>query len=347
MDELALHMLVHDLRHTLRDMRTDLEQVRRAAVGDRARAGRIDSSLARLGDLESLASSLAQARGAKDREVQTFDVAALVRDAVEGFMPAFTRSQCLVTIDCGGPTFVSARRGDLVRALQNLLQNALEAMPQKSRLHVRVYARRRFFRHRVRIKVHNTGSYIPPTDRAKIFAPYFTRSRDGQGLGLAIVKAIIERSNGFVECWSHPYVGTEFVLDLPEVVSQLPVRSRATKPMRLVFVDDDIFVRDGWLRHSEQHLVEAFASPQDFWRVYNTKILTASQPLVVITDYFFANSEQRGFQFAQQIRKRFPHAKVYLASAINDLVAERELFDGLVDKQPQSVTNLLQTLLRD
>ncbi|MBI4319954.1 MAG: HAMP domain-containing histidine kinase [Chloroflexi bacterium] len=72
-----------------------------------------------------------------------------------------------------------------------------------------------------RIRVHNTGSTIPPEDLDKVFERFYqvdksrVKSSDGSGLGLAIAKEIVLAHGGTVEVKSSPEEGTEFVVTLP------------------------------------------------------------------------------------------------------------------------------------
>lgn len=67
----------------------------------------------------------------------------------------------------------------------------------------------------VLLKVHNTGSYIPPAEVKQIFEPFYSQKQDGTGLGLAICQTIVEEHDGVIIVRSVPREGTEFVIQLP------------------------------------------------------------------------------------------------------------------------------------
>ena len=65
------------------------------------------------------------------------------------------------------------------------------------------------------IRVHNSGSHIPPGQIEQLFRPFYSQTPGGTGLGLAICQTIIEEHNGTIEVRSPPGEGTEFIVQLP------------------------------------------------------------------------------------------------------------------------------------
>ena len=70
------------------------------------------------------------------------------------------------------------------------------------------------------IAVHDHGPGVPPSQRERIFEPFYrlpgASERDGGvGLGLALVKSISQRHGGSVRCESRPGGGASFVVELP------------------------------------------------------------------------------------------------------------------------------------
>jgi PAS domain S-box-containing protein len=102
------------------------------------------------------------------------------------------------------PTFVQ-------RAVTNLVNNAIQAMPSGGVLTVRG----RLSNGRVLISVIDTGVGIPEEVKAKLFTPMTTTKAKGQGFGLAVVKRLIEALGGTVEFESEVGRGTSFTLCLP------------------------------------------------------------------------------------------------------------------------------------
>ncbi len=113
------------------------------------------------------------------------------------------------------PLRVLGSDSDLRRAVLNLAQNALHAMPAGGTLTVRC----RRCAGAVEIEVEDTGIGIDPANRMQIFEPFFSRRADGvhgTGLGLPIVKSIVESQGGTVSFDSEPGRGSRFRLSFPD-----------------------------------------------------------------------------------------------------------------------------------
>ena len=116
--------------------------------------------------------------------------------------------------------FVYADRNHLVRVLNNLIKNAIQAIPDEREGKVQVS----LFKNNgmAIIKVKDNGSGISDDKREKVFVPNFTTKSSGTGLGLAISKNIIESVNGKIWFETTLNIGTEFYVELPLVeISEL------------------------------------------------------------------------------------------------------------------------------
>jgi two-component system phosphate regulon sensor histidine kinase PhoR len=105
-------------------------------------------------------------------------------------------------------------------ALRNLLENATNYSPPRSRITVRASRRNE----RIVFTVADEGPGIPEADLARVFERFYrvdkSRTRDGRdpggtGLGLAIVKHLIELHGGKVGAANHPPHGAVFTIELP------------------------------------------------------------------------------------------------------------------------------------
>jgi PAS domain S-box-containing protein len=106
---------------------------------------------------------------------------------------------------------VAVHANTLRRALLNLVQNALDAMPQGGTLTLQ--GRRADAT--VRLDVGDTGSGIPPDQRARIFEPLYTTKAGGTGLGLYIVQEVVTAHGGQVAVQSVVGQGSTFTITLP------------------------------------------------------------------------------------------------------------------------------------
>ncbi len=122
---------------------------------------------------------------------------------------------------------VAIDEGQMKQVLNNLVINAMEAMPQGGTLTVRgenfhILAQDRLpmkAGNYLKISVRDTGAGIPSENLARIFDPYFTTKstyyQKGLGLGLAVCYSIIKRHNGLITVESEVGKGTTFIIYLP------------------------------------------------------------------------------------------------------------------------------------
>jgi signal transduction histidine kinase len=99
----------------------------------------------------------------------------------------------------------------LHRALQNLVLNAIDAMPQGGELTIRT----RTLLSVIEISVSDTGSGLTPEECARLFTPYYTTKQHGTGLGLAIVQSVVSDHGGKISVDSAKDKGTTFRIELP------------------------------------------------------------------------------------------------------------------------------------
>lgn len=114
--------------------------------------------------------------------------------------------------------FVFADREQLVMALQNLIENAINYSPDATKVNITESSEGDF----VEILVKDQGIGIPEADLERIFERFYrvdpARSREtgGTGLGLSIVKHVAANHGGQVKVWSKPDEGSTFTLILPK-----------------------------------------------------------------------------------------------------------------------------------
>ncbi|HWW18836.1 MAG TPA: HAMP domain-containing sensor histidine kinase [Candidatus Saccharimonadales bacterium] len=100
----------------------------------------------------------------------------------------------------------------LHKAFQNLVLNALDAMPAGGTLTLRTFERER----NIRVDVADTGKGLTPEECSRLFTPYYTTKQQGTGLGLAIVQAVVSDHQGTISVTSDEGRGTSFKIDLPQ-----------------------------------------------------------------------------------------------------------------------------------
>jgi nitrogen fixation/metabolism regulation signal transduction histidine kinase len=109
---------------------------------------------------------------------------------------------------------VTIDRTLFARALTNVIENALHAMPGAGRLAIRTRVATGSGR-TVVVEVSDTGVGMDPESIAKVFEPYFSTKATGTGLGLTIAKRNIELNGGTIQVTSERGAGTTVTLTLP------------------------------------------------------------------------------------------------------------------------------------
>jgi PAS domain S-box-containing protein len=125
-------------------------------------------------------------------------------------MPIEAYHEVVIAVEKGFPEF-TADFSMLKRAVSNLVQNALQAMPNGGRLIIQAYRKDGH----IFINVEDTGVGIAEEVKLKMFNPMVTTKSKGQGLGLAVVKRLVEALNGKITFESQVNKGTKFTISLP------------------------------------------------------------------------------------------------------------------------------------
>lgn len=115
----------------------------------------------------------------------------------------------------------------LHRAFQNLVLNALDAMPAGGTLTMRTSEHEG----NVRIEVSDTGKGLTPEECSRLFTPYYTTKVQGTGLGLAIIQSVVSDHRGTISVSSEEGRGTTFRIELPQKQSARPA-ARADEPVQ-------------------------------------------------------------------------------------------------------------------
>ncbi|MGZ4631852.1 MAG: sensor histidine kinase [Actinomycetes bacterium] len=112
---------------------------------------------------------------------------------------------------------VHGSREQLTTALRNLLDNAVNYSPDRTRVVVSSHA----VADRVEISVADQGIGISAADQERVFERFYrvdparSRATGGTGLGLSIVKHVTANHGGDVVLWSIEGAGSTFTLRLP------------------------------------------------------------------------------------------------------------------------------------
>jgi two-component system nitrogen regulation sensor histidine kinase NtrY len=212
--------LAHELKNPLFPMRITLDNLHRATSLPEAEFKEVfDESLTTLAtgltNLNTVIGRFSDFSRMPMPVLEDVSPNAIVTQAVALFraqLEAPGAPSIRVTLDLD-PAAVNLR-GDaeqLGRALQNLLLNAIDAMPAGGELTVRT----RVIDRAVHVEVSDSGQGLTEEERSRLFTPYYTTKQHGTGLGLAIVQSVVTDHGGRIRVESTPGRGTAFHLELP------------------------------------------------------------------------------------------------------------------------------------
>lgn len=155
-----------------------------------------------------------------EREFEGEDVllADLVREAADGLWPlAHERGIHFAFADSGDSAFVLAEPDILLRAVSNLVDNAIKFSPDSGTIGIGV----RREAGAINVTIADQGNGIAPDILPNLFTRFASSGEQmgrvkGAGLGLTFVKAVIERHGGTITARNNPDRGASFSFSLPE-----------------------------------------------------------------------------------------------------------------------------------
>ena len=138
------------------------------------------------------------------------DIAEITRRATEIFDPS-----CFEINFPDAPVLWPIDRTQWIRVMTNLIQNALQAIPndREPKIQLSLIPTEDW----LEVQIKDNGTGIAEEDIPKVFEPKFTTKTTGMGLGLAIVKNIIDSLNGTIDFRSTPNEGTLFYIQLYKI----------------------------------------------------------------------------------------------------------------------------------
>jgi two-component system sensor histidine kinase SenX3 len=151
------------------------------------------------------------------------DISWAIKSAVDQSQTNADARGIIVSLDAEIEANVFGDREQLVMALHNLIENAINYSPEKTKVIISA----RVIGNLVEIVVKDQGIGIAERDQERIFERFYrvdpARSREtgGTGLGLSIVKHVVANHGGDISVWSQVGEGSTFTLRLPLIDEDL------------------------------------------------------------------------------------------------------------------------------
>jgi len=216
--------VAHEVRNSLNFINLSIDQTRAKHLGvGTARARDIERNLSRVKDevlrLNDLVNDFLAAGRQSPPELAPCDLRAVIEEAVALVEKQAHAQDISITVDLPPALpHLQADARQMKTCFLNILTNAVQAMPQGGKIHVSastLSSNGNGNRGRMQLCFADTGPGIPPEDRERIFAPYFSTKATGFGLGLAITRKIVEEHGGRIFAAEASGRGTLMVVELP------------------------------------------------------------------------------------------------------------------------------------
>ncbi len=227
---------------------------------------------------------------------------------------------------------LTADSHQLTQAIQKLLDNAREAMPDGGKLTVRTSGVRQTHfnpgsttaeeKHFLRVSIEDTGRGMDAATRARMFEPFFARNKspETRGLGLAVVYGIMRAHRGLIEVDSAPGQGTSVHLLFSRAV---PKTMEFTSPPFGVPFKGDAGRQTVLLVEDEQDIGSLWLEilPTDGWRVLwardgaeALRLFRAHRDEIALVFTDIGLPVLDGWQVAEAIRSEVPGMPLLIAS---------------------------------
>ncbi len=207
--------LAHELKNPLFPLQITIENLQRAKEQAPEQFEEVfrestGTLLTQLGNLKTIIGRFSDFARMPPPEMERVDLNALVRETVQLFDAQLHVPGRIPIVPCmvldGDVAPLRADPEQLKRMLQNLLLNAIDAMPTGGTLTVRTMSSNGA----VNLEVSDTGAGLTTEECERLFTPYYTTKQHGTGLGLAIVQSVVSDHAAKIAVESQPGRGTTF-----------------------------------------------------------------------------------------------------------------------------------------
>ena len=168
-----------------------------------------------IGRMQFLLRDLLDYGNRSECEAQPTSLTAVARCGADACKGLALKMGVKLVVDVAEDPWVMGDAPRLIRALENLLENAIQHSPRNGTVAVRASRPQTGDRGYCRCEVLDQGPGFPPEHIDKLFSPFFTRRQGGTGLGLTIAKKIVEDAGGLIGLSNNREGGARVCVFLP------------------------------------------------------------------------------------------------------------------------------------
>jgi nitrogen fixation/metabolism regulation signal transduction histidine kinase len=206
--------VAHEIKNPLTPMKLKLQHLKRILKEGRGLNQDfnkpIDSLLNQVDSLSDIATSFSSFAKMPIPINERLDIADSLRKVVRLFKADNVEINANIPRN---PIWVEGDANLLGRIFNNLILNAIQAMPEGRTPQLEISMEKTHSK--VRISVADNGAGIPDDIRDKVFIPKFSTKVEGSGIGLGIAKRGVEHAGGSIWFETEPSEGTTFFLEFP------------------------------------------------------------------------------------------------------------------------------------
>ena len=207
----------HEMRTPLAALRATAESGLAGTTPERDALRTVVATAGRMSALTSDLLELARSETGRIDGVRTpTDFSVLVAEAAASVLAGHGLGPERIDIVLAPDLMVDGDERELIRVVQNLVDNAIRYTSDTSPIRIRTQARDGV----AVLRLSDEGPGIAALDLARVFDPFFRVRADadapeGTGLGLAIARELARRNGGQIEASSTPGSGATFTLRIP------------------------------------------------------------------------------------------------------------------------------------
>ncbi len=208
-------MVGHDIRNPLQSIRNELylQKLELNRIVEQGARNNLAESIENMDDDVRYINKIIQDLQDYTRTLQPAlveaDLENMCLNAIKTDIPQNVQTSCVIDDEARK---VMSDPDILRRIVDNLVINAIQAMPKGGKLNIRTFRDKRD----VVVTVEDTGEGIPEDIKPRLFTPLFTTKAKGQGFGLAVVKRLTESLGGTITFESEVGKGTKFIVRMPQ-----------------------------------------------------------------------------------------------------------------------------------
>lgn len=237
--------LAHEIRNPLGAMRGAIQVLESNTPPESMQADLMKIILRESDRLNSIITNFLSYAKPKVGSFTEIDACEAIRDTVKllRHSPDVTENHVLRESLPRKPIFVFADTTQLKQVFWNLARNAINAMPEKGELTIKLET---VPNNRVQIVFEDTGVGMSPEQVERLFEPFSNSTSGGTGLGLSIVYQIIRDHDGIINVRSFEGEGTVITIVLPRAsVSTKPRDGDHDAPSAPSLLKDYLQVKPG------------------------------------------------------------------------------------------------------